>query len=100
MTAASSPGPDDDVGHAAEVAAALADEVAQALAARVDDAVVRVVGDVRLPGRLLERRAQAGVDLRRGDVEVVEGRRALGDALDVDAEVLVEERLSPACRRG
>ena len=30
---------DDDVGQAAEVAGAVADEVAQALAARVDDAV-------------------------------------------------------------
>ena len=65
---------DDDVRHAAEVAAALADEVAQALAARVDDTVVRIVGDVRLPGRLLERGAQAAVDLRRGHVEVAEVR--------------------------
>ena len=47
--------PDDGVGEPAEVAAALAHEVAQALAARVDDAVERVVGDVR--GRLRARRA-------------------------------------------
>src|SRR6478672_4596915 len=51
---------DDDVGQAADVARAVADEVAQALAARVDDAVQGVgrhVGDA--DGRL-QRGAQVG----------------------------------------
>ena len=68
-------GPHHDVGHPAEVAAALADEVAQALAARVDDAVERVVGDVLLAHRALERGAQVVAQLRLGDVELVEGER-------------------------
>ena len=60
-------GPHDDVGDPAELAAALADEVAQALAAGVDDAVVGIVGDVRLADRALERGAQvAGSAAARG----------------------------------
>ena len=85
-------GPHDDVGHPAEVAAALADEVAQALAARVDDAVEGVVGDVLVAHRTLERGTQSVAQLRRGDVELSEGERAGGRLLDVDPEVLQEER--------
>ena len=77
-TSASVAGAHDDVGDAAEVAAALADEVAQALAAGVDHAVVGVVGDVRLADRALERGAQVAGQLRLGDVELGEGERARG----------------------
>ena len=80
-------GAHDEIGHAPEVAPPLAHEVAQALAARVDDAVERVVGDVLLAHGALERGAQTGVDLRRRDVELVERGRALADPIDVDAEV-------------
>ena len=86
-------GPHDDVRHAAEVAAALADEVAQALAARVDDAVERVVGDVFLARGALQRGAQAVAQLRLRDVELVERERPGRGLVDVDAEVLPEERL-------
>ena len=67
-------GAHDDVGHAAELAAALADEVAQALAAGVHHAVVGVVGDVGLADRALERGAQVAGQLRLGDVELGERR--------------------------
>ena len=65
-TTASTPGlvggPHDGVGQPPELAAALAHEVAQALAAPVHDAVVRVGRDV--PGAL-ERRAQRVGQVRR-----------------------------------
>ena len=85
-------GPDHDVGHPAEVATALPDEVAQALAARVDHAVEGVVGDVLVPHRPLERGTQRVAQLRRGDVELSEGERAGRGLRDVDPEVLQEER--------
>ena len=71
-------GPDHHVGDPAEVAAALADEVAQALAARVDHTVEGIVGDVLIAHRPLERGTQRVAQLRRGDVEVVEGERPRG----------------------
>ena len=58
-TSSSSAGAHDDVGEPAEVAAALADEVAQALAARVDDAVERRRWRRARPDGVLERGAQA-----------------------------------------
>ena len=84
-------GPHDDVGDPAEVAAALAHEVAQALAAGVDHAVEGVVGDVRVADRALERGAQVVGELRLGHVEVVEGDGALGGLRHVDPEVLLDE---------
>ena len=91
-TAVSSPGRTTTSGHSAEVAAALADEVAQALAARVDHTVEGVVGDVLIAHRALERGAQRVAQLRRGDVEVSEGERAGRGLRDVDPEVLLKER--------
>ena len=76
----------------AEVATALADEVAQALAARVDHTVEGVVGDVLVAHRPLERGAQRVAQLRLWDVELSEGERASRGLRDVDPEVLVEER--------
>ena len=114
----------DDVGHAAEVAAALADEVAQALAARVDDAVERVVGDVRrrrrraparraarrpaaAPGCRGRRSAAAGTRSRRrrcrGAADERPKRRLVvvgeGDALVAPAPPLHRTVLAGSCRR-
>ena len=58
---------------------AVADEVAQALAARVDDAVERVGRDVGGADGRLERGAQVGREGRLGDVELVEADRARGE---------------------
>ena len=82
--------PDDDVREPAEVAATVPYEVTQALAARVDDAVERIGGDVAYRG--LERGGQTWRQRRLGDVQTVEGGR-LGDrAADVDVEVALQER--------
>ena len=83
-------GPHDDVGDPAEVAAALAHEVAQALAAGVDDAVEGVVGDVPVADRALERGAQVVGELRLGHVEVGEGDGALRGLRHIDPEVLLD----------
>ena len=58
----------------------MAHEVAQALAAGVDDAVERVGRDVLGADGRLERGAQVGGQRRLGDVELVEADRARGDA--------------------
>ena len=75
------PRPDHHVGEAAEVAAALAHEVAQALAARVDHPVVRVGRDLRARKRRLQRglqrRATAGLRDRRGPRKPPARRRLL-----------------------
>ena len=63
----------DGVGQPPELAAALAHEVAQALAAPVHDAVAGVGRDV---GGALERRAQLAGQIRLGDVERLERRAA------------------------
>ena len=85
-------GPHDDVGQPADVAAAVADEIAQALAARVDEAVERIVGQVLGAGRGRQRLAQAVGQLRRGQLEVAERDRTRRRALDVDAQMALEER--------
>jgi hypothetical protein len=68
----------------------MADEVAQALAARVHHAVERVGGD--LAGRALERRRELGRQRRRGHRQRLEANRARGLALDVEVELLSQER--------
>ena len=97
-TSASSAGPHDGVGQPAELAAALADEVAQALAARVHDAVV---ADRSRPSRAaLERGAQRGGQRRLGDVQPLERRRGRAGARDVEAELLrAGTARAPACPR-
>ena len=80
-TAASSPGRSDGVGHPRHVAAALAHQVAQALAARVHHAVQLVGGHVLGPDRLLQRAAQRVGQHRVGHVELVELLRPLGARL-------------------
>ena len=66
----------DDVGQPAELAAPLAHEVAQALAARVDDAVERVGRDVPGADGRLQRVAQPRRQRRRGDAIDRRTRRA------------------------
>ena len=73
-TSSSSAGPDDDVREPAEIAATVADEIAQALAAGVDDAVERIGGDVADRG--LERGGQIRGQRRLGDLQGVEARSA------------------------
>src|SRR5919199_1353714 len=85
-------GPDDGVGQAAELAAAVADEVAQALATRVHDAIERGARDVRRPDGRLEGGAQVIVEGGLGDVERLERDGTLGRRLDVDVDRAPDER--------
>ena len=85
-------GADDDVGQATDVAGAVADEVAQALAARVDDAVQGVGRDMGGADGRLERGAQVGREGRLSDVELVEADRARGEVVGAHVDVALDER--------
>src|ERR671935_44323 len=67
-------------------------EVAQALAAGVDDAVERVGRDVRGADRGLERGAQLAAEGWLGDVELVEADRARGELISADVDRALDER--------
>jgi hypothetical protein len=83
---------DDRVGQPPDVAAAVPHQVAQALAARVDDAVERVGRDLLGADRVLQGGAQTGRQRRLRDGEVVEGDRAGRHALHVEVERPLDER--------
>ena len=85
-------GAHDDVGQPPELAAPVADEVAQALAAGMDDPVQRVRRHVLGADGALERRAQRRRQRRLGDLERVEGDRRRGRRVEVQLEVAPEER--------
>jgi hypothetical protein len=70
----------------------VADEVAKALAARVDDAVQRLGRDVRGADGVVERRAQLLWEVRLGQGEVAERDGPGGDALDAEPQMLPDER--------
>ena len=86
------PGADDRVGNAADVAGPVADKVAQALAARVDHAVQRLDRHVRGTDGVVERRAQLLGKVRVGDLEVAKRDRPGGDLLEVEPQMLPDER--------
>ena len=79
------PRADDGVGQAPEVPAAVAHEVAQALAARVLDAVERVGRD--LADGLLERSAQRAAELGSGTSSASKATGLDAAAADVEPEV-------------
>ena len=82
----------DDIGHAADVALAMAHEIAQALAAGVDHAVERVGRHVVGSDGGIELAAQLIGQRWLGEVEVAQRDRGLGRAVDVEAEDALEER--------
>jgi hypothetical protein len=81
-----------DVRQAAHVAAPVADEVAQALAAGVLEPLEVIRGEMLVPDRRGEGRAQRVRQRRRRELELAERRRARRGAADVDHQVALEER--------
>ena len=83
--------PDDRVREPAEFAAAMPDEVAQALAAGVHHAVERIGRHEAVAHGLLERRTQVVAQLR------LEGPSSCTECRRVRAERLVDVEFSPRC---
>ena len=97
---ASLPGRTTTSGRRPRSPRAVADEVAQALAARVDDAVQRVGRDVRRRRRPPRARRAGRREDRLGDVELVEADRPRGEAVDAHVDVALDERSrARACPR-
>ena len=84
--------PDHGVGDPADVAAAVAHQVTQALAARVDDPIEGIGRDPVAPRGSLQLRSQIRRQRRLGNAELLEGHGPGGRPLDVDLEMAPDER--------
>ena len=85
-------GTDYRIWNPRKVPGALPHQIAQRLAARVDDAVERVEREVPPRDGLLERLPQVVRERRIGDLELIEPQRRRSLPPDVDADRLEDER--------